>query len=117
MSDERDPFLDQAFATAERRLDDAAFVADVMRQVTARSQPAFNQPLVICLLLAPALWFAAQTFGDAPLRLLESLSRPLVDSPVQDSVGGSILAPLNNLAGLLGLGAATVYLAYKRLSA
>lgn len=115
MSDERIPFLNQAFTKAEHKLDDDAFVREVIDRIPARY--AFSHPLLVGLFLVPGLWFVSQIFGDAPRYLFESLSQPLTASLSQDSLVGGILTPLNSLVGVLGFGLAVLCMACKRLFA
>jgi len=101
MSDERDPLLDSLFAEAENEQTDDEFTAKVMLSIEKRRRNIITGRIGIVGLL-----FALEFLLSAPLQnsvgvLANTLSMSLI--PIQSEWLAAAFAPLNSIAGLIGM--------------
>ena len=97
MNNERNPLLEQLFAEADQNYDGEAFVAGVMARANKLRLRRLIALLAAGLAVVPAIGLV---LNDVVQSLTEFISQPIM-------VGGSaiaILAPLNSIASVLGLG-------------
>lgn len=112
MNDERDPLLEQFFAEADQDFDGEAFVARVIASANKRRRQRLVILLAASLAVVPAVWLITAPLNVAVQSLTEFVSQPI-------TAGGSgplILAPLNSIASVLGLGLLGVLAMYRWLS-
>jgi hypothetical protein len=113
MSDERDPVLEALFSDAGRNLADDGFSDAVLTRIEARRRRIIAGRLTIAaLIVAFELWL------DAPLQhslgaLADALNTPLFE--IGHQWFGVLLAPLNSLAGIVGLLLLGIHFLYRRL--
>jgi hypothetical protein len=113
MSDERDPILEALFTEAKRDLVDDAFTDAVIARVGSRRRRVIAGRLAIAALL-----IAFELLLDAPLQhslgaLADALNTPLFE--VGHRWFGVLLAPLNSVAGIVGLVLLGVHVLYRKL--
>lgn len=101
MSDERDPLLDSLFAEVANEQADDNFTAKVMLGIEKR-----RRNVIIGRIGIIGLLFAFEFLLSAPLQnsvgvLAEALSISLV--PIQSEWLAAAFAPLNSIAGLIGM--------------
>jgi hypothetical protein len=100
MNDERDPLLEQFFAEADKDFDGDAFVSRIMASVNERRRQRLIILLAAGLAVVPAIWLVTAPLNDVVQSLTEFVSQPILVA----GSGASILAPLNSIASVLGLG-------------
>ncbi len=113
MNDERDPLLEALFEEARQDLSGDRFTDSVLARVEARRRRVLTGRFAIVVLLV-----AFELLLDAPLQhslgaLAEALNTPLFDTGTQWF--GILLAPLNSLAGLVGLVLLAIHFLYRKL--
>ena len=101
MSDERDPLLDSLFAEAANEQADDNFTAKVMLGIEKR-----RRKVIIGRIGIIGLLFAFEFLLSAPLQnsvgvLADTLSMSLI--PIQGEWLAAAFAPLNSIAGLIGM--------------
>jgi len=113
MNQERDPMLEALFAQTAKDIVDDGYTARVMRKVDRRRRYVTLGRLAIVaaiigfdLLLSSPLQHSLGTFT----RLL---AMPLVD--VQNEWLASLLAPLNSIAGIIGVLFLGLHMLYRRM--
>jgi len=115
MNDPRSPLLEEAFAQAERNLEDEAFVNSVMARARALDRKRSVLFVAVGLAAIFAIWLIGTSLNEALSWLPRLVSRPLT------ALGGGwaapILAPLNSLASLLVLGLLALRAVYRWLFA
>ena len=113
MTSERDPELQSLFDAAKQDLSDAEFTSTV----TARMDRRRRQVLVGRVAVVAAI-VLLEIVLESPLRssmglAVEVLGRDLV--PVGDGWLGFVLAPLNSLAGLVGMTLLGINLLFRKI--
>jgi len=101
MNDARDPLLESLFEQAERQLIDEEFTAEVMARLTKRGRIVLLARVAVVSLL-----IAVELLLNAPLQnsvgaLTEIMSTSLVQ--LQNEWLAVAVAPLNSIAGLIGV--------------
>ena len=114
MSEQRDPVLDALFAGAEQLPAEDAFTDQVMGRVEHRRRNVLAGRLSVLLLL-----IALEVLLEAPVNqslgaLTGMLGTELIDAG--ESLPATILAPVNSVAGLLGLGLIGLHALFRKLS-
>ncbi len=113
MNDERDPVLESLFVQAERELVDDTYTAQVMAMVEKRHRNVTIGRLAIVLVI-----ISFELLLSAPLQnsvgvLTEVLSTTLVD--MENEWLALAVAPLNSVAGLIGMTFLGVHILYRRM--
>lgn len=113
MSDERDPLLDSLFARAERELVEDRFTANVMARVATR-----RRNVLIGRLAIVALLIALEVLLSDPLQnytgvITQVLSMSLVK--LESGMVALVLAPINSIAGLIGMLLLGLQFLYRRM--
>ncbi|MDH3747386.1 MAG: hypothetical protein OER97_04200 [Gammaproteobacteria bacterium] len=113
MNDERDPLLETLFAQVERELVEDDFTAQVMAQVEKR-----RRNVLIGRLAIVALFVALELLLSAPLQnsvgiITQVLSTSLIE--VENEWLALIFAPLNSVAGLIGMLLLGLQYLYRRM--
>ena len=114
MTDERVPGLQAMFDAAREETADESFVDRVMAEVEKGHKRTVIGWIVAGLLLAPVAWWLS-----APLLgMVELVSQLLPDSliTVEEEWLAQLLAPVNSVAGVVGLAVLGAWLAYRKLS-
>lgn len=113
MKQERDPVLETLFAQTAQDLVDDGYTAQVMQKVERRRRYVTAGRVAIVaaifgfdLLLSSPLQHSLGAFAQV-------LATPLVD--VQNEWLASLLAPLNSIAGLIGMLFLALHLLYRRM--
>jgi hypothetical protein len=113
MNEERDPLLDSLFATASEELASEYFLSAVMARVKNR-----NRRLALTRLGIAALLVALELLLSSPLQNTVGLVTDLLASNLYQFNNEWIafmLAPLNSLAGLLGLLLLALHFMFRRM--
>lgn len=114
MTDERDPGLQAMFEAAREDTADEAFVARVMADVEKGQRRTVIGWVIAGLLLAPlAWWLSAPLLGAIDLAS-QLLPESLV--VVEEQWLTQLLAPVNSVAGAVGLVFLVAWAAYKKIS-
>ena len=114
MTDERDPGLQAMFDTAREGTTDEAFVARVMADVEKSQRRTVISWVIAGLLLAPlAWWLSAPLLGAVDLAS-QLLPDSLID--VEEQWLTQLLAPVNSVAGVVGLAFLGAWAAYRKIS-
>lgn len=114
MTEERDPMLESLFDAADRELVDDAFTAKVASAVKAQRRRVMLGRLAIVALLA-----FVELLLDSPLQnSLGTVADMLVTSliPVEHEWLEFIVAPINSVAGLLGMLLLGLHFFYRKLA-
>ena len=101
MRDERDPLLESLFAQASDELNDIDFVENVMAQVAKRRRNVLLARIGLVLLLGGFELLLSAPLQNSVGIITEALSTSLLD--IGNEWLGFIVAPLNSIAGLLGM--------------
>ncbi|MDH3718215.1 MAG: hypothetical protein OES79_08845 [Planctomycetota bacterium] len=112
MSQDRDSRLESLFADAQQEFVDENFSSAVMNRIEARGRRVLIGRLAIAALL-----IAFELLMDSPLQnsvgaLTEMLGTTLFD--IEHEWLAFTLAPVNSIAGLLGLTLVGLHLAYRK---
>ena len=113
MSDERDPQLESLFDDVDARLDDEAFTSAVVDRVASRrSKVVLGRVAVLVLLIA------LEVVLESPLQAslgvaAEVLGRSLFE--LDSEWLAFVLAPINSIAGLIGITLLALNSLYRRL--
>ena len=113
MNSERDPVLESLFDAADVGLEDETFTQGVVQQVrTRRHRVLFGRLAVLVLLIALELLL------ESPLRaslgiVADVLGRSLVN--LDNEWLAFVLAPVNSIAGLLGMTLLALNALYRKL--
>lgn len=113
MTSDRDPTLQSLFDAAEQNLADAEFTGAVVDRMNRR-----RRQLLLGRVAVVAAIVVLEIIPESPLRssmglVVEALSRDLV--PVGDGWLGFLVAPLNSLAGLVGMTLLGLNLLFRRI--
>lgn len=101
MNDERDPWLESLFVQAERHLEDDDYIRQVMIRVGKRRRNVLMGRLALVSLLV-----VFELLLSAPLQntvgiITQALSATLLE--LENEWIALVLAPLNSIAGLIGM--------------
>jgi len=101
MSDERDPLLESLFAEAERNLEDDVYIKQVMVRVEKR-----RRNVLVGRFSLVALLVVFELLLSAPLQhtvgvIAQALSATLLE--LENEWVALVFAPLNSIAGLIGI--------------
>ena len=113
MTSERDPELQSLFDAAEQNLADPEFTDAVVDRINRR-----RRQLLLGRLAVVAAIVVLEIMLESPLRssmglVVEILGRDLV--PVGDGWLGFLVAPLNSLAGLVGMTLLGINLLFRKI--
>jgi hypothetical protein len=114
MTDERVPGLQAMFDAARKETADEAFVARVMAEVEKGQRRTVIGWIIAGLLLAPVAWWLSTPL----IGMVELASQLLPDSliTVEEEWLAQLLAPVNSIAGVVGLAVLGAWLAYRKIS-
>lgn len=101
MSDARDPLLESLFAQASDELNDIDFVEKVMAQVAKRRRNVLLGRIGLVLLLAAFEFLLSAPLQNSVGIVTQALSTSLLD--IGNEWLAVIAAPLNSVAGLIGM--------------
>ncbi len=101
MSDERDPLLESLFAQASDELNDIDFVETVMAQVAKRRRNVLLGRIGLVLLVVAFEFLLSAPLQNTVGIATQALSTSLLD--VGNEWLAGIVAPLNSVAGLIGM--------------
>ena len=113
MNDERDPVLESLFVQAEQDLVDDGYTAQVMTRVAKRHRNVTIGRLVIVLVIVIFEFLLSAPLQDSVGVLTEALSTTLVE--LENEWVALALAPLNSIAGLIGMTFLGVLVLYRRM--
>jgi len=113
MSDERDPLLESMFREAASEPADAAFTAKVMTRVDKRSRNVILGRIAIVGLLIAFEFLLSAPLQNSVGSLSEVLSMNLL--PIENEWLAVIVAPLNSVAGIIGLLLLGLHVLYRRV--
>ncbi len=113
MNDERDPMLEALFAqSADTRVEEN-FTARVMAQVEARRRKVLVARVAIVTLIIGLEWLLSSPLQNFVGELTQILSTSLVD--VKNDWLASAIAPLNSIAGLIGMLLLSLHVFYRKM--
>ena len=112
MSNDRDPVLEALFEKTQPKIDKNGFVENVMARVDKR-----RRNVMIGRLLIVALIFVLEFLPSSPLqnsvgKMAQSLGTELVD--LDAAWFAFIVAPVNSIAGIVGLLMLGLHMLYRR---
>jgi hypothetical protein len=113
MNEERDPLLESLFASAREELASENFLVAVMARLKNR-----NRRLVLTRLGIAALLVALELFLSSPLQNTVGLVTDLLASNLYEFNNewiAFVLAPINSVAGLLGLLLLGLHFMFRRM--
>ena len=113
MTDARDPGLQAMFDSAREDTADEAFVARVMGDVEKGQRRTIISWIVAGLLLAPVAWWLATPLLGAIGLATRLLPDTLIT--VEEGLLAQLLAPVNSVAGAVGLAFLGVWAAYRKI--
>ena len=113
MTDERDPRLESLFLQESHEVAENGFTAEVMGRVEKR-----RRNVLIGRLAIVALIVVLEILLNAPLQnslgvVTQVLSTSLID--IQNEWLAVAVAPLNSVAGLIGMGLLGMHFTYRRM--
>ena len=104
MTDERDPAIQNLFDAARQDARDDAFVAEVMVRVNAqRRHTLYAWGAMATILLVVVALLAGPVTGAVGL-LTRLMPQPLVEVDIGNALVNQVLAPLNSVSAVVGLG-------------
>ena len=113
MNNERDPLLESLFARAERELVEDKFTAQVMARVaTRRRNVLIGRFAIVALLVALELLLSGPLQNTAGV-ITQVLSTSLVE--LESETVALVVAPINSIAGLIGMLLLGVQFLYRRM--
>ncbi len=101
MNDERDPLLESLFAQAESAPADDNFIADVMANINKRHRNVFIGRIAIVTLLVTFELVMASPMQNFVGSITGAMSTALVD--VTNEWLSVAVAPINSVAGVMGI--------------
>lgn len=113
MTFDRDPALENLFATAKKDLEDDAFTAEVMSRVNKLRRRMLVSWIVVGLVLAVGVGILSGPLLVAVNLATQFLPESLIE--LDDRWLAQLISPVNSVAGLLGLGFLTLRLLYKKI--
>jgi len=114
MNNERDSLLESLFAQAERELVEDEFTARVMAQVaTRRRNVLIGRIAIVVLLVALELLLSSPLQNSAGV-ITQVLSTSLVE--LESESVAMVVAPINSIAGLIGMLLLGMQFLYRRMS-
>lgn len=113
MTIDQDPQLASLFENAEEEFSDEIFTTRVMSAVDNRRRRSIIGWVLSGLVLASCAWFLVLILQDAVLMLAQILPDTIID--MDNGLAAQLLAPVNSVSGLIGLGALALWAAFKKL--
>ena len=113
MTTDRDPQIASLFQKAEEDFPDEVFTSRVMSAVDNRRRRSIVGWVISGLVLVSCAWFLVLILQDAFFLLTQFLPETLVD--VDNRWVARLLAPINSVSGLVGLGALGLWAAFRKL--
>lgn len=113
MNDDRDPLLEAAFAHADKSLGDDGFPATVMMRIQRRRRRVIAGRIAIAAALIAFEYALAFPLQNSLGVLTKVLATPLLE--LGDHWLVHMVAPLNSVAGLIGLGLLGMQLLYRKI--
>ena len=113
MTIDRDPQIMSLFQSAEEDFPDEVFTSRVMSAVDNRRRRSIVGWVISGIVLASCAWLLVLILQDAVFLLTQILPETLVD--VDNRWVAQLLAPINSVSGLIGLGALGLWVAFRRL--
>ena len=101
MNDARDPWLESMFAQAERQLVDDDYVAQVMVRVAQRRRNVLIGQLALVALLVVFELVLSAPLQNTVGAITQALSATLLE--LENEWVALVFAPLNSIAGLIGV--------------
>lgn len=101
MNDERDPWLETLFVQAERNLEDDNYIEQVMVRVEKRRRNVLIGRLALVALLVVFELLLSAPLANTVGVISQALSATLLE--LENEWAALVLAPLNSIAGLIGM--------------
>ena len=114
MTDARDPGLQAMFDSAREDTADEAFVTRVMADVEKSQRRTVISWVFAGLLLAPVAWWLSTPLLGAVDLATQLLPDTLI--AVEEGLLAQLLAPVNSVAGAVGLAFLGAWVAYRKIS-
>ncbi len=113
MNDERDPLLESLFSQAERELVEDKFTVQVMDRVKKRRRNVLiGRFAIVALIIVLELLLSAPLQNTAGV-ITQALSTSLIE--VENEWLTLVFAPLNSVAGLIGMVLLGMQFLYRRM--
>ena len=113
MNDERDPLLESLFSQAERELVEDKFTVQVMDRVKKRRRNVLiGRVAIVALIVVLELLLSAPLQNTAGV-ITQSLGTSLIE--VESEWLTLVFAPLNSIAGLIGMLLLGMQFLYRRM--
>jgi len=113
MNDKRDPLLESMFSQAERELAEERFTAQVMARVATRRRNVLIGRFAIVGLLVALEFLLSSPLQNSAGIITKVLSTTLVE--LGSGVVATVVAPLNSIAGLIGMLLLGMQFLYRRM--
>jgi len=114
MTDARDPGLQAMFDAARKDTANEAFVARVMADVEKGQRLTIFSWVIGGVLLAPVAWWLATPLLGAVDLATQLLPDTLIE--VEEQWLAQLLAPVNSVAGIVGLSFLVAWALYRKIS-
>ena len=115
MTDARDPGLQALFDAAREDTANEAFVARVMAEVEKGQRRTVISWVIAGVLLAPVAWWLSTPLLGAVALATQFLPETLI-AVEEEQLLGQLLAPVNSVAGAVGLVFLVGWAAYRKIS-
>lgn len=112
MTTDRDPQLASLFQSAEEEFTDEVFTSRVMSAVERRRRRSIIGWVISGLVLASSAWLLVFILQDAVFLLMQILPATIFD--MDNRWVAQLLAPVNSVSGLFGLGALGLWAAFRK---
>ena len=112
MSNERDPVLESLFAQSKIEISENGFSDEVMAGVEKRRRNVFLGRIALLALLVVFELLLSGPLQQSAGALAQALSTTLIETDT--GWLGDVLAPLNSIAGLLGVSLVGLHSLYRR---
>lgn len=113
MTTDRDSAVQALFDVAKHDLAEEPFVTRIMSQVDSLRRRSVIVWLGVGLVLVTCAWLLAAPVQDAVQLLTQALSMSLFDAG--DRWLANLMAPINSVAGLVGLGVLALMAAFRKI--
>ncbi|XOV89673.1 MAG: hypothetical protein ACFHX7_07255 [Pseudomonadota bacterium] len=113
MTFERDPVLQSLFDAADQDIADAAFTQRVMERLNIRRRQILLGRIAVVVAIVVLEVMLESPLSNSMGLVVDTLARDLV--PVGDGWLGFLLAPVNSLAGLVGVTLLVINALFRRI--
>ncbi len=114
MTDERDPGIQALFDSASRVGEDDAFIARAMAEIDGTRHRTVIGWIIFGVIMAPVAWWLSEPIMSTFDLAAQLLPDRLV--AVEHDWAAQLLAPVNSVAGIMGLAFLGAWMAFRKIS-